>query len=334
MSSTAVLEIENLHAGFHTDNGDLFALRGVNLSMKKGEILAVVGESGSGKTLTALSILKLLDPPAFISNGKILFAGKDLLEQDEDQLNQIRGASISMIFQEPMTALNPVLTVGYQIQEVLKTHAGYAQSEAKKRSIDLLNDVGIQNPEMRVNSYPYELSGGMRQRAMIAMALAVSPSILIADEPTTALDVTIQAQILLLLKNLSKNKNMSILLITHDLGIVSQMADNVAIMYAGQIVEYGSVNHVIHNSRHPYTQGLLNSIPDVNSMMVKNPEKDGKKSVLLTKKKLKPIRGQVPSLNEIPSGCAFRNRCDYEKKICSDPITIKKSGKHTYRCIL
>ena len=176
MTNSPVLEIENLHAGFHTENGDLFALRGVNLSMKKGEILAVVGESGSGKTLTALSILKLLDPPAFISNGKIMFAGKNLLEQDEDQLNQIRGASISMIFQEPMTALNPVMTIGYQIQEVLKTHAGYGTSEAKKRSIELLNDVGIQNPASRVNSYPYELSGGMRQRAMIAMALAVSPS--------------------------------------------------------------------------------------------------------------------------------------------------------------
>jgi len=316
-----LLKIENLKAGFKTETESLYAIRGIDLEIKEGEILAVVGESGSGKTLTALSILQLLDPPAFIETGKIEFEGQNLIDLSETQMNSIRGAKISMIFQEPMTALNPVFTIGYQIIESLLTHSSIGKAAAQERAIELLRTVGIPEPETRLYSYPYELSGGMRQRAMIAMALAVSPSLLIADEPTTALDVTIQAQILSLLKDLRDSTEMAILLITHDLGIVSQMADQVAIMYAGQIIEYGSANEILTKSRHPYTQGLINSIPAYDS------HKDKKV------KKLHAIQGQVPSLSNIPNGCSFRNRCEYAEARCEEEIEIKKSTYSTYRCI-
>ncbi|MES0491731.1 MAG: ABC transporter ATP-binding protein [Leptospirales bacterium] len=316
-----LLKIENLKAGFKTETESLYAIRGIDLQIKEGEILAVVGESGSGKTLTALSILQLLDPPAFIETGKIEFEGKNLVDLTETEMNSIRGAKISMIFQEPMTALNPVFTIGYQIVESILTHSDMNKKAAREKAVELLRTVGIPEPENRVYSYPYELSGGMRQRAMIAMALAVSPSLLIADEPTTALDVTIQAQILSLLKELRDRTQMAILLITHDLGIVSQMADNVAIMYAGQIIEYGPADKILTKSKHPYTQGLINSIPDYDSHKNKKT------------KKLHAIPGQVPSLGNIPKGCAFRNRCEYAESRCEHEIEFKKTKDSMYRCI-
>ncbi|MDH5718126.1 MAG: ABC transporter ATP-binding protein [Spirochaetia bacterium] len=317
-----LLSIENLKTGFHTPEGDVTALRGVSLHVNEGEILALVGESGSGKTITGLSALKLLEHPAYIESGFVNFNGENILEYDEQQIINFRGCKVSMIFQEPMTALNPVFTIGFQISEVLQTHLGMDKKESMKKAVELLKDVGISEPAIRVKNYPFQLSGGMRQRAMIAMALAASPKLLVADEPTTALDVTIQAQILALLKNLSRKEKMAILLITHDLGIVAQIADRVAVMYGGDIMETGPVKDVLEKRKHPYTRGLFESLPS--AVVVK-----GKQL-----KKLKPIPGQVPSLKEMPEGCPFRGRCDKEKKECAEEIKLKTSGKnHKYKCI-
>jgi peptide/nickel transport system ATP-binding protein/oligopeptide transport system ATP-binding protein len=316
-----LLKINDLEAGFQTPDGYLPALRGINLEVYPGETLALVGESGCGKTLTAYSILRLLEPPAKILAGSIFFEKDNVIEYSETKLNQYRGGQAAMIFQEPMSALNPVFTIGAQITEVITTHTKDSGAKARARAIQLLNDVGIQNPEQRIDSYPFELSGGMRQRAMIAMALAVSPRLLIADEPTTSLDVTIQAQILDLLQKLSEENNMSVLLITHDLGIVSQAADRVAIMYSGQIMETGPVQDIIANPKHPYTQGLLNSLP---SMALHDKVNN----------RLKPIPGTVPSLKDIPSGCPFRPRCSKVMTECSQEIKEKGNEPHQYRCLL
>lgn len=324
-----LLNISGLEAGFSTDEAYLKALRGVDLAIEPGEVLALVGESGCGKTLTALSILRLIDSPGGISAGEIIFEGRDLLRLSEDELNKIRGGRISMIFQEPMSALNPVFTIGYQICEVLTTHTGCSKSEARRKAIALLDDVGITDPEHRIDSYPFELSGGMRQRAMIAMALAVSPALLIADEPTTALDVTIQAQILLLIQELSRKKKMAVLLITHDLGIVYQLADRVAIMYAGQVVELGGAKEVLKSHKHPYTEGLLNSLPSFALQAAGKKKGQGSQE----KARLKPIAGSVPSLRDIPAGCGFRDRCEYAQKECEVEISMKGKGNHIYRCI-
>lgn len=315
-ASEPVLEISNLQVAFHTAAGPLKALRGVDLSVNEGEIVALVGESGSGKTLTGLSVMRLIDPPGEITEGSISYRGMNVLTAGEKELLEFRGGRVAMIFQEPMTALNPVFTVGYQIVEVLKTHLNMKGREAKERAIALLDKVGIPEPGHRFKAYPFQLSGGMRQRAMIAMALAARPGLIIADEPTTALDVTIQAQILSLLKDLAREENTSILMITHDLGIVAQLADRVAIMYAGEIMESGSVKQVITKHRHPYTEGLFNSLP-------------------AGRKRLKPIRGVVPPLSEIPEGCPFQNRCDYRKEACSSEIPLRKAGRgHEYLCVL
>ncbi|MDH5721300.1 MAG: ABC transporter ATP-binding protein [Spirochaetia bacterium] len=319
--ATPILSIENLRAGFQINGSFVEALRGIDLKISNGEILALVGESGSGKTITGLSILNLMEPPAKISEGKILFNNENILEYSEKKLLSYRGGQVSMIFQEPMTALNPVFTIGFQISEVLKTHTSLTKEEIAEKTIELLKTVGISEPEMRVKNYPFQLSGGMRQRAMIAMALASSPKLLIADEPTTALDVTIQAQILALLKQLNRDKKMSILLVTHDLGVVSQIADKIAVMYGGCIMETGTVKNVLEKKKHPYTRGLLESLP---SAAV---HKKGDK-------KLKPIVGQVPALTDMPDGCPFRGRCSLEKKECANDVPVKKAGKdHIYRCI-
>jgi len=315
-----LLHIKNLHAGFVLDDEYIPALRGVNIEVMPGEVVALVGESGSGKTLSALSVLRLLEPPALIQSGEILYRGKNLLKFSEEEINQVRGKKISMIFQEPMVALNPVFKIGTQIAEVLVTHQNLSWKEAWSRSVELLRYVKIPDPEQRAHSYPFEFSGGMRQRAMIAMAIALSPALLIADEPTTALDVTIQKQILGLIREMAEKNNMAVLLITHDLGIVREYAQKTVIIYAGEIVESGPTEVVLGEKSHPYTEGLINCLPVID-------EKTGEK------KPLKPIRGIIPSLKDIPGGCVFRNRCDYQEERCMDDIPEKISQGHLYRCI-
>lgn len=256
-----ILEVENLHTYFHTDEGTNHAVKGVDFSLSKGETLAIVGESGSGKSVTSLSVLRLINSPGKIEKGKIIYNDIDVLGLSEKEMRGIRGNEISMIFQEPMTSLNPVYTAGQQISESLKYHQGLNKQEAIKKSIEMLDLVGIPNPERSIYRYPHELSGGMRQRVMIAMALACNPKVLIADEPTTALDVTIQAQIIDLLADIRDKIGISIILITHDMGVVAEMAENVMVMYKGQVVEYGDVHSIFHEPLHPYTQGLLKAIP-------------------------------------------------------------------------
>lgn len=259
--TNTILEVENLHTYFYTEEGRNQAVRGVDFSLSEGETLAIVGESGSGKSVTSLSVLQLINPPGRIEQGKIIYNDMDLLGLSEKEMRGIRGNEISMIFQEPMTSLNPVYTAGQQISESLKYHQGLNKHDALKKSIEMLDLVGIPNPEKGIYRYPHELSGGMRQRVMIAMALACNPKVLIADEPTTALDVTIQAQIMELLNDIKDKTGISIILITHDMGVVAEMAENVMVMYKGQVVEYGDVHSIFDKPLHPYTQGLLKSIP-------------------------------------------------------------------------
>ena len=295
MTDTEILlSIRDLTTHFSTEDGLAKAVQSVSYDVGKGKTLAVVGESGCGKSVTALSVLKLIAKPAGkIVNGEILFNGENLLDADEKRMRQIRGNDIAMIFQEPMTSLNPVYTIGNQIIEAIKLHQGKRGSEAKEQAIEMLRQVGIADPERRVDDYPHQMSGGMRQRAMIAMALSCSPSLLIADEPTTALDVTIQAQILELLRQLQKKNNMSIILITHDLGVVAENADDVVVMYASKIVETGLIGAIFDDPLHPYTQGLLRSLPKVG----------------IKQQRLEVIAGTVPDPLEFPSGCKFHPRC-------------------------
>lgn len=298
-----ILNVENLKTSFYTHLGEVQAIRGVSFSINEGEILGIVGESGSGKSVTALSILRLLQYPGKIKDGHIYFNDKDLVKLKENEMRHIRGNDISMIFQDPMTSLNPVFTIGNQITEVLINHQNISRTEANKRAIDLLKLVGIPSPEVRVKNYPHEFSGGMRQRVMIAMALACEPKLLIADEPTTALDVTIQAQILRIIKKLNKMENSknAVILITHDLGVVAETCDNVVVMYGGLIMEKGNIKHIFSNPGHPYTMGLLRSLPNVKAT---------------TKQKLKPIKGTPPDLLYPPKGCPFAARCEHAMKIC------------------
>ncbi len=297
-----MLEINDLRTYFYTLEGIVPAVDGVSFNIEKGETLCVVGESGCGKSVTAMSILKLIPtPPGKYVSGEILFNEEDLLEKSESEMRKIRGNDIAMIFQEPMTSLNPVYTVGNQIAESIILHQGLNKNEAKKKAVEMLRKVGIPLPEKRVREYPHQLSGGMRQRVMIAMALSCNPTLLIADEPTTALDVTIQAQILHLMRNLKKEYNSSILFITHDLGVVAEMADKVIVMYAGKIVEQGKVEDIFNNPQHPYTIGLLNSIPKLT----------GKR-----KEQLHVIKGNVPTFYNLPEGCRFSSRCEYVKEKC------------------
>ena len=302
--SSPELEIQNLTVSFSTTKGKLIAVNGISFHLNPGETLALVGESGCGKTVSALSILRLLpEPPAEILSGKIIFDGQDLLSLRAKVLQDLRGHSISMIFQDPMTSLNPVLTVGEQIAETLLRHTAMNRREALQKSADLLSRVELPSPKEKLQYYPHQLSGGMRQRVMIAMALACSPRVLIADEPTTALDVLIQAQILELLENLKKETGMSILIITHDLGVVAEIAQRVLVMYAGEIVESGPAKALLKSPFHPYTKGLIASIPKLGTK--KRPGA-----------RLEEIPGNVPSLDQRPSGCPFHPRCSWAMEIC------------------
>jgi len=317
-----ILEIKDLHVSFFTHAGEVQAVRGVSFDVAKGEAIAVVGESGCGKSVTAQSVMKLLpSPPAKIKSGSILFNGVDLVNKSEKEMQRIRGKEIGMIFQDPMTSLNPTAKIGTQIMEGLIKHRGLSRKEARKRAVELLDMVAMTEPHKRVDQYPHELSGGMRQRAMIAIALACEPKLLIADEPTTALDVTIQAQILELMKNLQKKLDTSIILITHDLGVVAQMCSRVIVMYAGQVVETGTLDQIFYNPQHPYTKSLLNSIPRLD---------------MDSNEPLHPIIGTPPDLYNPPAGCPFYARCKNAMKICKDfnPGLNKMEENHFASCWL
>ncbi len=314
-----LLELRDLVTYFYTDEGVAKAVDGVSYTVRSGETLGVVGESGCGKSVSALSVMRLIpDPPGRIVKGSILFEGKDLVKLPDEEMRKIRGNRIGMIFQEPMTSLNPVFTVGDQIIEAVVLHRGLSYAEAREHSIGMLRKVGIPSPESRVDDYPHQMSGGMRQRVMIAMALSCDPQLLIADEPTTALDVTIQAQILELIRKLQDELGMSILLITHDLGVVAQNAQHVAVMYAGKVVEYSNTMEVFKNPRHPYTVGLFRSIPKLGVKMAK----------------LDTIPGTVPSALEFPAGCRFHNRCPFATERCSseEPPLVEIAPGHTVAC--
>lgn len=300
-----LLQLEDLRAAFYTPAGLLPAVTGVSFSLRAGETLGLVGESGCGKTVTALAILRLLPPQTSVQTGRVWFAGQDLMTLSPTAIRAIRGNRIAMIFQEPMTALNPVLTIGEQISEVLRLHRGMSTREAWAEASRTLVQVGIADPEARLRQYPHQLSGGLRQRALIAMALVCRPQLVIADEPTTALDVTIQAQILALLSELRATLNMALLLISHNLGVVAQITDRVAVMYAGRIVEAGPKTALFAQPRHPYTQGLLASVPKLN--------------FLAARRRLAAIPGQVPSLAEVPIGCPFQPRCPHAFPLCQEP---------------
>lgn len=315
-----LLEIRNLRTVFHTEDGDVPAVDGISFEIGEGEVLGIVGESGCGKSVTSLSIMRLIAPPGEIAGGEIIFESADLLRKREREMQLIRGNKISMIFQEPMTSLNPVMKIGDQVAETLVLHKGMSKKNARLKAVELLNDVRIPDAEIRANDYPHQLSGGMRQRVMIAMAIACRPRLLIADEPTTALDVTIQAQILDLLDSLRTEYGLSILLITHALGVVAEIADRVAVMYAGKIVEQAPVQEIFANPRHPYTMGLLDSIPRITTS-----EKV---------RRLKTIEGTVPDLLHLPQGCSFYDRCRVRLEICSKqfPDTASVAPQHTAAC--
>ncbi|MCF2647139.1 MULTISPECIES: ABC transporter ATP-binding protein [Bacillaceae] len=316
----SLLEVNNLHVSFASYGGEVQAVRGVNFSLKKGETLAIVGESGCGKSVTSQTIMRLIpSPPGKIKDGSILYKGKDLTKLREEEMRGIRGSSISMIFQDPMTALNPTLTIGDQIMEGIKQHKQISKVEAKSKAIEMLELVGIPNPEMRLKQYPHQFSGGMRQRIVIAMALICEPEILIADEPTTALDVTIQAQILDLFREIQQKRDVSIILITHDLGVVAQVADRVAVMYAGKIVEMGNRRDIFYSPQHPYTRGLLNSVPRL--------DQEGE---------LVPIDGTPPDLFSPPEGCSFTARCPYAMEVCKRvyPLESNLNDHHQINCWL
>ncbi len=314
-----LLRVRGLKTYFETEEGAVQAVDGVDLTLRRGEMLGIVGESGSGKSVTSLSIMRLIQSPGKIVAGEILFDGNNLLQANEDQMRKIRGNRISMIFQQPTTSLNPVFRVGDQIIEALQIHQGLTVEEARQRCIELLGMVGLPDPARRLRQYPHELSGGQCQRVMIAMALACNPELLIADEPTTALDVTIQAQILDLMKDLREKIDTAIILITHDMGVVAEMADTVAVMYAGQIVEYADVRSLFTDPKHPYTQGLLASVPVLGQ----------------TREELAVIPGTVPGLINPPQGCRFANRCAHRFERCDEPIELlEKEDKRQVRCWL
>ena len=316
MDKENILEVHDLHVHYKTDTGIAKAVNGVSLTLAKGESLGLVGETGAGKTTTALAIMQLVpDPPGVIENGEIIFKGKNIIYNTERENQEMRGDGISMISQDPMTALNPVMTVGEQLTEVILHHKKVSKKEAERMAKELMETVGVKADRFR--DFPHQFSGGMKQRVIIAMALLCRPEILIADEPTTALDVTIQAQVLDLIRSLIKQYDMSMLLITHDLGVVGEVCDRVAIMYAGEIVEEGSVLDVYTAPKHPYTQGLFDSLPDINSD---------------ENKKLIPIPGVAPNATDIPSGCAFNPRCRYKQPICGQPPPISGDGNHWCRC--
>ncbi len=299
----ALLEIEDLRTQFFTTQGTVKAVDGISYDVAEGETVAIVGESGCGKSVSALSVLRLIaDPPGRIVGGRIIFDGRDLLELSDEEIRHVRGRDIAMVFQEPMTSLNPVLTVGLQLTETLTHHLGIDERAATARAVELLGMVGISDPERRLRQYPHHFSGGMRQRVMIAMALSCEPKLIIADEPTTALDVTIQAQILELMKDLTRRLGVALIIITHNLGVVARYADRVNVMNAGKIIETGSAKDIYHNPKHPYTLALLNSIPRMDQPRVA---------------KLDPIEGQPPDLTQLDDGCSFRFRCRFATDGCA-----------------
>ena len=326
---SVLLEVKNLKTGFKTDEGSFLAVDDVSFVLEKGKTLGIVGESGSGKSVTSLSIMRLIPtPPGKIEGGEIIFHGgkdkkaRNLLNVSDEEMRKIRGNDIAMIFQEPMTSLNPVFTIGNQISEAIELHQkGLNRTQIREKTIEMLRLVGIPGPEKRVDEYPHQLSGGMRQRVMIAMALSCNPELLIADEPTTALDVTIQAQVLELIRKLQGEFNASMILITHDLGVVAETCDDVAVMYCGKIVEYGSVEDIFYRPKHQYTKGLLNSIPHFET---------GNRRA-----RLETIAGLVPSMFDLPPGCRFGDRCSKVQDDCrrGQPPLIKFGGKHEAACL-
>lgn len=328
--SEKILEVKNLCTSFFTEDGEVRAVDDVSFEVEKGKTIGIVGESGCGKSVTSLSIMRLIpNPPGKVVGGEILYRGKNLLNLTMDEMRKIRGNEISMIFQEPMTSLNPVFTIGNQLCEAIQLHQKLDKSSARAKAIDMLKLVGMPSPDKRIDEYPHQLSGGMRQRVMIAMALSCNPNILIADEPTTALDVTIQAQILDLLRELQNRVGMGLILITHDLGVIAEVAHEVVVMYAGRVVEKGSVKEIFANPKHPYTRGLLNSIPTLS----KDPT--GK----IKKKRLETIPGIVPNLLHLPKGCRFQERCSFVTDECkgAEPalrtIASRDQSQHQIRCI-
>ncbi len=313
--SEHLLSVQDLHTSFFTDSGEVHAVNGVSFNLDAGEVLGIVGESGSGKSVTAYSIMQILADTGRITSGHILYKGQDLTTWDAKQMSGFRGKCCSIVFQDPMTSLNPVFTIGNQLREAIELHTNRRGKASKTRAVEMLELVGINEPEKRIKQYPHELSGGMRQRVMIAMALACEPDILIADEPTTALDVTIQAQILELMQSLQKKMGMAVILVTHDLGVIADMCDNIIVMYGGHICERGTADEIFYNPRHEYTKGLLRSIPNVNNM----------------KEKLIPIAGTPINVLNLPKGCAFCARCDEAMKICleqpPEELTINENHK-------
>ena len=318
--SENILSVQNLHTSFHTDKGEVKAVNGVTFNLEKGKILGIVGESGSGKSVTAYSIMRILEKNGRITEGKILYKGQDIAEFSEKQMREFRGKCCSIIFQDPMTSLNPVFTVGNQLREAIELHTDRKGKEAEARAIEMLTLVGVNEPEKRVTQYPYELSGGMRQRVMIAMALACEPDILIADEPTTALDVTIQAQILELMQSLQKKLGMAIIMVTHDLGVIADMCDEIIVMYGGRVCERGTAEDIFYRPHHEYTKGLLRSIPNVDRIG----------------EKLIPIPGTPINLLNMPKGCAFCPRCEEAMKICIEeqPPEMQMPDGHFASCWL
>ena len=318
--SENILSVQNLHTSFHTDKGEVKAVNGVTFNLEKGKILGIVGESGSGKSVTAYSIMRILEKNGRITEGKILYKGQDIAEFSEKQMREFRGKCCSIIFQDPMTSLNPVFTVGNQLKEAIELHTDRKGKEAEARASEMLTLVGVNEPEKRVKQYPYELSGGMRQRVMIAMALACEPDILIADEPTTALDVTIQAQILELMQSLQKKLGMAIIMVTHDLGVIADMCDEIIVMYGGRVCERGTAEDIFYRPHHEYTKGLLRSIPNVDRIG----------------EKLIPIPGTPINLLNMPKGCAFCPRCEEAMKICIEeqPPEMQMPDGHFASCWL
>ena len=300
MSNAPLLQVKNLYTSFYTDAGEVRAVNGISYNLDRGRVLGIVGESGSGKSVSAYSIMRILTDTGRVTAGEVLFKGENILKYTPQQMQAFRGSRISMIFQDPMTCLNPVFTVGYQLREAIRIHTDRTKEQVKARALEMLQLVGVNEPEKRLKQYPHELSGGMRQRVMIAMALACEPDILIADEPTTALDVTIQAQILELMQSLQKKMGMAIIMITHDLGVIADMCDEIIVMYAGKVCERGTADEIFYNPRHEYTKGLIRSIPRVKERH----------------EKLIPIAGTPVDLLNLPQGCAFASRCDCAMKIC------------------
>jgi oligopeptide transport system ATP-binding protein len=317
--SDKILDVKNMKTSFYTHVGEVQAVRGVSFSLKKGEALGIVGESGSGKSVTSMSVMQLLQYPGEVKEGEIMFKGEDILNKDKKEMMNIRGDEIAMIFQDPMTSLNPVYKIGDQIMEAIIRHQGLSKSEAREKAIEMLRLVGIPSPDERVDNYPHEFSGGMRQRAMIAIALSCEPDLLIADEPTTALDVTIQAQILELLKELSVKIDTSIILITHDLGVVADVCDRICVMYGGLIMEEGTAEEIFYEPMHPYKMGLLKSIPRMDE------ESEDQRLI--------PIPGSPPDMIKPPVGCPFAARCPYTMKVCMEKMPEYTTTETGHRAV-